>query len=342
MSLLGGETFEQRALTLFRHQYEGIAAYRTYCDGRGVTPDNCASWLDIPAVPTDVFKHVRLSTSDESVRTFRTSGTTQGARGEHHFATLDHYREAIHPPFRHYCMPDHARMPMAILAASPGEATDSSLSFMLGELIARYGHPLSSGFFVARDEQGELGFDWDGLIDMLDRASMPIMLLGTAFAFVQFFDDIDMTWQLPVGSRVMETGGLKGRSREVTREELYGMFETRLGVAPTHCIAEYSMTELSSQAYTDPLSRNVPWRDARFRTPEWARVIAVDPETLTPLSPGTRGLLRWVDLANVDSICAVQTSDVGIVDEDGGFQLFGRAQGAELRGCSLAIEELTE
>lgn len=334
------DSFDDRAKRLFEHQYAGIEAYRAFCDRRGVTPQTVQGYLDIPAVPTDVFKHVRLLTASESVRTFRTSGTTQGLRGEHHFATLEHYRAAIDAPFKQYCMPDRARMPLIVLAPSPGEVPDSSLSFMLGELVERFGHPMFSGFFVTADEHGELGFDWDGLVETLDSIGGPVMLLGTAFAFVELCDDIDLEFDLAPGSRVMETGGLKGRSREVTREELYGLFESRLGIAPTHCIAEYSMTELSSQAYTDALARKVHWSEARFRTPEWARVVACDPATLEPLGPGERGLLRWLDLANVDSVCAVQTSDVGIVDPDGGFQLFGRAEGAELRGCSLAVEEI--
>lgn len=342
MALLGGETFEARARALFEHQYAHIEAYRAFCDRRGVTPANLGSWLEIPAVPTEVFKHVRLLTSDAVVRTFRTSGTTQGARGEHHFATLEHYRAAIDPPFRRYCMPDRARMPMIVLAPSPGEAPDSSLSFMLGELVERYGHPMVSGFFLTRDDDGELGFDWDGVVETLESVSAPVMLLGTSFAFVEFFDEVDLSFELAPGSRIMETGGLKGRTREVERAELYAMFEERLGLAPTHCIGEYSMTELSSQAYTDPLDRKVPWSEALFRTPEWARVVAVDPETLSPLPAGEPGLLRWFDLANVDSVCVVQTSDLGVVSQDGGFELFGRASGADLRGCSLAVEEIID
>lgn len=339
MDLLQGKPFDARALELFERQYAAIAPYREFCDRRGVTPVTASSALQIPAVPTEVFKHVRLCTSPHTERVFRTSGTTQGVRGEHHFSTLDHYRAAIPEPFRRYCMPDRSRMPMVVLAPSPGEAPDSSLSFMLGELVAQFGAPLASGFFVTEGDDG-LGFDWDGVVELLEAARGPVMLLGTAFAFVDFFDEVDLTFSLPAGSRVMETGGLKGRTREVTREELYGLFEERLGIAPTHCLAEYSMTELSSQAYTDALERSLPWSQTRFRLPPWARVVAVDPLSLEPLAAGERGLLRWIDLANADSVVAVQTADVGIVDPDGGFQLFGRAAGAELRGCSLAVEEL--
>lgn len=336
------EQFDRLARALFEKQYASLPAYRRFCDGRGITPGRLESWLDIPAVPTDVFKRVRLTTADAPVRTFRTSGTTQGERGEHHFATLDYYRAAIDEPFRRFCLPDRTRIPMLVLAPTPGDLQDSSLSYMLGALVESFGDPLRSGFFIHRDDTGELDFDLDELVDRLESVSRPIMVLGTAFAFVELFDDWSGAVKLPPGSRVMETGGLKGRSREVSREELYDAFRDRLGVLPTHCVAEYSMTELSSQAYTDTLARGVDWPEGRFHTPPWARVVAVDPLSLTPLPAGRRGLLRWTDLANVDSVLAVQTSDLGVVHPDGGFELFGRASGAELRGCSLTVEEIAE
>lgn len=145
---------------------------------------------------------------------------------------------------------------------------------------------------------------------------------------------------------VMETGGFKGRSREVSKHELYALFEQRLGVAPTHCISEYSMTELSAQAYSNTLHA---WstrgevrtlETCRFETPPWARVEAVDPQTMQTLEPNQRGLLRWYDLSNVWSVATIQTSDMGVVDEHGGFEVLGRAQGAQLRGCSMSIEEM--
>lgn len=334
--------FDALARAVFVHQYEEVAPYRRFCDNRGVTPDTLESWLEIPAVPTDVFKRVRLTAvaPDEVVRTFRTSGTTLGDRGAHHFGTLDYYRAAIDAPFRRFCLPEGRRLPMLVLAPTPGEAPDSSLSFMLGELVQRFGHPLYSGFFVTEDDAGELGFDFDGFVESLQDARGPVMILGTAFAFVEYFEQIDLSLQLPAGSRVMETGGLKGKTREVSRDDLYGWFAERFDIAEDHRIAEYSMTELSSQAYTDALSAGLPWSQAKFVTPPWARVVAVDPQTLDPLPAGERGLLRWYDLANVDSVLAVQTSDVGVVDDDGRFELFGRASGAQLRGCSLTVEEI--
>ena len=335
-------SFDTWSRRVFAHQFEHNAPYQRFCQGRGVTPDSLKHWRDIPAVPTDVFKHVDLTTGGEPERVFRTSGTTTDRRGQHLFPSLEAYRAAIPGPFARWCMAGARRLPMAILAPSPGELVDSSLSFMLGELVGQFGHPMWSGFFIGRDDEDELDFDIDALVDWLESARHPVFLLGTAFAFVEFFDATDgLTFSLPAGSRVLETGGLKGRTREVTRQELYGLFETRLGIPETHALSEYSMTELSSQAYSNNLADNLSWRDASFQVPPWVRIEVVDPATLEVLGePGATGLIRWYDLANIGSVMVVQTSDLGFKEMEGGFRLMGRAQGAELRGCSLTIEEI--
>lgn len=336
------EAFDDFARRIFAHQFQNNAAYRKFCAGRGINVSDVQTWRDVPAVPTDAFKFVDLTTTASPVATFKTSGTTMGKRGRHMFSTLDVYRAAIEAPFRKYCQPER-RLSLLSLTPSPGDLPDSSLSFMMGELLKTCGKPWTSGFFITRDDErdGELDFDFDGLVDALDDAQEPIFILGTAFALVEFFDAVDLTWSLPVGSRVLETGGLKGRTREVTKEELYGLFGERFGVPETHMLSEYSMTELSSQAYTDHMVRGVSWRDAHFAPPPWARVEVVDPVSLELIDePQARGLIRWYDLANVDSVIAVQTSDMGVKFADGTFLLEGRAKDAELRGCSLTVEEI--
>lgn len=330
--------FDSWVQRIFAHQYANNSPYQRMCKNRGIS--TISNWREIPAVPTDAFKAVELSTDPPHItHRFLTSGTTQNERGKHPFVSLDVYRAAIEQPFRKACLPS-GRMAMHVLAPSPGDAPESSLSFMFGELLKTCGDPRFSGFYIARDEDGELDFDFDSLVDSLDDTERPVFIMGTAFAFVEFFDVVDLTWALPPGSRVLETGGLKGRTREVSRAELYNLFETRLGIAPSHCISEYSMTELSSQAYSDTLERQGHYEDAVFRTPPWVKVVMVDPITLEILdAPDARGLIRWIDLANLDSVMAIQTSDMGHL-KNGGFVLEGRAQDAELRGCSLLVEEI--
>jgi len=163
----------------------------------------------------------------------------------------------------------------------------------------------------------------------------PQLILGTAFSFVHLLDYLvenDLRFQLPAGSRVMETGGYKNRSRSMSKTELHQLITDRLGVPREDIICEYGMSELSSQAYDAP--RLAPCAPRLFRFPHWARVQIVSPETGREVAEGETGLIRVYDLANVFSVMAVQTEDLG-VRRGGGFELTGRAAKAEARGCSL-------
>lgn len=342
-----GDKFDELALAVFALQFAHNQPYRRFCEGRGVNPDRVQSYRDIPAVPTDAFKYVALTVTQRPARVFRTSGTTSTGRGEHYFGDLSAYRASLRGPFRRYMLPDREKMRLLIAAPDPKDLDDSSLSFMLGELVEHHGDE-GSEFFV-RQAAGQLSLDLDGLARVLSQAEAhgePVCLLGTAFAWAELFEASDRTWSLPAGSRLMETGGFKGKARELTRAELYDAFKVRLGLPPAMCVSEYSMTELSSQAYTGDLRRHrmsaTPDDDRRaiLRVPPWVRIDIVDPRTLDPIDDSAaRGLIRWYDLANLESVLGVQTSDIGR-RRDGGFILEGRALGAELRGCSLTIEEI--
>ena len=340
------------AIPHFAYQFEHNLPYQRYCQGRGVTPETITTYRDIPPVPTDVFKKVRLTVAPEgaTARTFRTSGTTLGERGEHHFADLSTYAASLQAPFWRYLFPDGAHkdadaMEFLVLAPSAKHLPDSSLYYMIDELVGD-----RATYFFAPDENGNLTFELDKLIAYLEQiqaSSTPAVLLGTAFGFMTLFDGApERSFSLPAGSRLMETGGFKGKSREVSRETLYDLFQERLGVARSHCVSEYSMTELSSQSYTPNLRSHhlgeLATEAPVFIAPPWARIEVVDPISLQPLDqPGEVGLVRWFDLANTESVMMVQTSDRGVLDDWGRLTLLGRAPDAELRGCSLAIEEIT-
>jgi len=165
-------------------------------------------------------------------------------------------------------------------------------------------------------------------------------VFSTAFALAAVCDALgDGCPSLPAGSRVMVTGGFKGRSREVPAGALYDQAARVFGVPASHVVGEYGMTELSSQLY-EPRFATGSGAIGVYRPPPWLRVSAADPATLAPLPPGREGVARFVDLANVDSVVAVQTLDWVAVDSTGDVTLFGRAPGAEPRGCSLVIEDL--
>jgi hypothetical protein len=170
------------------------------------------------------------------------------------------------------------------------------------------------------------------------------MMLGTAAAFAHLLEALDergRRFRLPVGSRIMETGGFKGQRREMSREKFYPWLLDRLGVSGFYCVAEYGMTEMCSQFYDNVLRERALGRspELRYKTvPPWVRTEVVDAETLEPMPPGRVGVLRHFDLANLDSVLAVQTDDIGIAYERG-FEILGRAAGAELRGCSIAMDQ---
>lgn len=314
--------FDRLAHRLFARQYERCAPYRAFCDGRDATPEKVAVWRDIPAAPAAAFKRFALccAREDACVRIFHSSGTT-GNETSRHFLdapALDLYRVSLRAGFRRFVLSDGAALPVLALMPPPQIAPHSSLSFMLGELITDYG----GRFFFADGWQRELA-------NVLRRLTHPVVVFGTAFAWVHFFDATNETFALPPGSRVVETGGFKGRSREVARDDLYAAFTSRLGVPPTHCLAEYGMSEMASQFYDANTGIKVG--------PPWARTRVLDPVTGTDAAPDLPGLLVHVDLANTNSVLAIQTEDWGQADGDG-FVLLGRAPGAILRGCSLTAE----
>jgi hypothetical protein len=333
--------FERLALALFAFQFEANVPYGRFCAARGATPDRVRSWRDIPAVPTGAFKELplRCFPAERSVHVFRTSGTTLARRGELSLDTLELYEASLAPSFESGVLPDLApgeRLPMLVLAPSPAEAPDSSLSHMFGVMQERRGTK-ESGWFV---HEGRL--DADALQAAVEQAaSAPKLLLcGTAFAFVHWLETLEqraLRLALPEGARVMETGGFKGRARELPRERLYAWIHDRLGVPPERCVNQYGMTELASQFYDSVLRE--PRASRRKLAPAWTRVLLVDPESGKEVREGEVGAIRIFDLANTGSVLAIATADLGRSRGDG-FEVLGREEGAEARGCSLAADEM--
>jgi hypothetical protein len=234
------------------------------------------------------------------------------------------------------------KLPMLSLTPPRELTPNSSLVHMFDAVVKQFG-ARDSLFAGAVDASGAWTLDMDRALFAIRKsmcANRPLVLLGTAFNFVHLVDHFaanNMRYRLARGSRVLETGGYKGRSREIPKAELHALITKHLGIAPTHIVTEYGMSELSSQAYdgvveTDETSQNDSSRVLRF--PSWARVQIVSPETNTEVRDGETGLIRIFDLANVRSVMAIQTEDLGVRRGDG-FELLGRATMAEARGCSL-------
>ena len=318
--------FTGLAERVFRFQFENNRFYRRFCEMEGVTPATLKTWKDIPAMPAAAFKELMLTSFPVSKKkkVFKTSGTTQEKTGAHYFKTLELYDVSILSPFKKHVLQGgpyafYFLMPTAV------EAPNSSLSHMMKVVNTHFAG--GKGRFYVR--KGKPQFKMLALDLKKERKSA--LLLTTAFAlkgFLEYLEEEKIGLCLPKGSRLMETGGFKGRTREVSKETLYRLCRARLGLK--EFVSEYGMTELSSQYY----SRN----NGSFASPAWMRAIVMDPQTGKECRKGRPGLLKHVDLANIGSVMAVQTEDLGCA-KGNGFELLGRAHRSEARGCSLSYEK---
>ena len=341
----GPGAFDCLALDVFAYQFEQNEPYRRFCERRGMSPAVVSHWTEIPAVPTAAFREAVLICGDpaDAAAVFCTSGTSGGPerRGRHYVRDLSLYETSALTNFSRHVLPDRARLPMLILGPPPELAPDSSLTWMFEKVRVAYGAQ-ASGYFIGTD-----GLRFDALLAALEeseRGAMPVTILGTASALAHLIEALAgrrLRFALPSGSRLMETGGFKRRGGEVPREEFYARLIDRLGLSELYCVAEYGMTELCSQFYDNVLNERARGRSPQLRykvVPPWVRTRVLDAETLEPVPTGEIGVLRHFDLANLDSVTAIQTDDLGVAGADG-FEILGRAAGAELRGCSLAMDE---
>jgi hypothetical protein len=293
-------------------------------------PPRLQNWKETPALPQKLFKTLTLLRKSESKIEFHTSGTTTGESGVHRMRSSDIYEGVTQAG-----CPWKDQAPLTILSLHPTRksAPHSSLSFMLDHWIYTFGSPQSDHY--VKDSKVDSRKLWDDLQKLIQHKSRthPLLIAGTAFSFVHLFDDWGKSKkvQLPPDAIIMETGGYKGRSRELPKKELYRMIQKHFGVQDSQIWNEYGMTELSSQAYAQGLH-------GLHQTPPWAKVLLIDPQTGKEVPIGKQGLIRWLDLANVDSSVGIQTLDFGIREKNG-FRLLGRAPQTDRRGCSLVIDQ---
>jgi hypothetical protein len=334
------ESFDALAIDLARFQARHVQGYARLCAARGVDVARISTAAEAPAVPTDAFKlaHVFAFDAGAAARTFRTSGTTVGARGVHPLRVASTYDAAALAFGRVMLGRGLDTPPVLVIGPSTAEAPDSSLAHMCALFARSLGLPQSDDatFFIRR---GEL--DVAALrrrVGALGRSS-PALLLATSFALVHLLDAVgDSVLALPPGSRVMQTGGFKGRSREVAPGELRAAAARLFAVTERDVVGEYGMTELSSQ-FWEATAVDAAASAGTYREPPWARVVPVDPVSLERVAEGEVGIGRIEDLANVDSAFAVVTQD-RVRRVAGGFELLGRTSGAPARGCSIAVDEM--
>ena len=308
--------FYTLALQVFRYQFKNNPVYRSFCDLLYKHPSDINSINDIPFLPIEFFKtHQILSSKDKVAEIFTSSGTTGSKTSKHLVTDLNIYEESFRKGFNHFYgdIDDYV-----ILALLPSylERDGSSLIYMANDMITNSNHT-ESGFYLNNLEALK-----DVLLT-LESQNKKTLLVGVSFALLDFIE----THQLHLKNTIiMETGGMKGRRKEIIREELHQHLKKGFGVDYIH--SEYGMTELLSQAYSKG--------NSRFKTPPWMQVLTRDTEdALTIQNHGKTGGINVIDLANINSCAFIATQDLGRVYADNTFEILGRFDNSDIRGCSL-------
>lgn len=331
------DAFDDVALRLFTYQFENNRPFRRFCIQRGRTPRTARSWRDIPAVPINAFKELTLSccAPEDAARVFMTSGTTLGGvRGKSYHPTLAVYDASMIRAFKQYFMPDRDRIDMSILFPGEDVMPNSSLAHYLALALSQFGADGSRNAM-----QGD-GIAFDHLFELLDGAQIagtPYALLGASYSYVPLLDEMKrrgLSFILPPGSRLFDTGGFKGQSRELGLDDFYDRLAAGFGVPREKCINMYGMTELSTQFY----DRGNAVCPSVKSGPHWIRSRVINPLTGDDVPVGETGVLVHCDLAHFNIVSTILTEDAGVETENG-FLLLGRADGAEAKGCSMAVEE---
>lgn len=316
------DSFNGAALDLFRYQYEHNPVYRSFVQFLGRSPNEIQSISDIPFLPIESFKHHSIKTGEwEAVRHFTSSGTTSANTSIHFLREEALYQWSYHEAFRRFyadSLPLDEKF--TILALLPGylERTTSSLVDMVKGWMDAYGDDRSG--FVLNDLQHV-----NKVLLQNAKDQRPTLLIGVSFALLDLVEKYRIHFPELL---VMETGGMKGRRKELIREELHALIKDGLGVTEVH--SEYGMTELLSQAYS--------FGDGRFHGPPWMRIQIreIDDPFASPAF-GKTGGINIIDLANRDSCAFLSTSDLGRVYQDGSFEVLGRFDHSDVRGCNLMV-----
>jgi phenylacetate-coenzyme A ligase PaaK-like adenylate-forming protein len=310
--------FENLALQIFKFQFENNKVYRSFCDLLYKHPSDIKTIQDIPFLPIQFFKtHKILSSEDNIKATFTSSGTTSNVISKHYVTNLETYKQSFTKGFQQfYGNIDN----YVILALLPSylERKGASLVYMVNDLISQSNHT-ESGFYL--DNISELK---DTLIS-LNSKEKKVLLIGVSFALLDFVETHQFNLKNTI---IMETGGMKGRRKELIRTELHKQLKSGFGVKNIH--SEYGMTELLSQAYSK--GKGI------FNCPNWMQVLTRDTEdALTIQSQGETGGINVIDLANINSCSFIATQDLGRTYENGTFEIIGRFDDSDIRGCNLMV-----
>jgi len=310
--------FEAVALEIFRYQAACNPVYQKFLHLLKIAPGAVKDISQIPFMPVSTFKtHEVLCNGVVAEEVFTSSGTTGRETSRHYVAALSFYKKVFMKAFQHF-YGDIKNYCVLCLLPSYLERPGSSLVYMCKELIRESGHG-ESGFFLHEYEK------LAKLLVQLQNKKQQVLLLGVSFALLDFAEQFPMDLS---GVTIMETGGMKGRRKEMIREDLHGILKDNFRVGAIH--SEYGMTELLSQAYSKG--------NGIFQCPPWMRIVIRDVhDPLGQNLVSKTGAVNIIDLANVDSCAFISTHDLGKVYADGRFEILGRFDNSDLRGCNLMV-----
>lgn len=312
--------FEQKALTLFSFQAAHCSVYADYIRYLGINPKSISCLEEIPFLPISFFKsHKVLSTQKDIETIFTSSGTTGMEQSKHYVANLELYEKSYLEAFKHFYGQAENYCILALLP-SYQEREGSSLIYMVDDLISKSTHPKSGYFLYNHLELFET-------LKQLKEKGQATILIGVTYALLDFAAEYQINFPELI---VMETGGMKGRRKEMIREEVHKVLKYAFSVKYIH--SEYGMTELLSQAYSKG--------DGLFCCPPWMRVLirdTSDPLSLLPEN-GKTGGINIIDLANENSCAFLATQDLGKLNADNTFEVIGRFDFSDVRGCNLLVQ----
>ena len=317
-SIQSDANFNEVALKIFRYQYKNNPVYHEFVSAIKIHPRHVSHYLNIPFLPIEFFKTKKVISGDENILNyFSSSGTTGMMASKHFYQNTDLYQQSFAKAFQQF-YGDVTNITILALLPSYLERKGSSLIFMVDSLI-RESKNMKSGFYL--DGLDSLANE----MKMLDEAGEKILLIGVSFALLDLVEQYQFNLKNTI---VMETGGMKGRRKELVREELHAHLKKGFGVNSIH--SEYGMTELFSQAYSVG--------DGIFNAPSWMKVLIRDiNDPLTLIGNKKTGGINVIDLANLDSCSFIATQDLGKTKEDGSFEVLGRFDASDIRGCNLLI-----
>ncbi len=317
-SISSEKDFQEITLRVFKFQFENNPVYRSFCDLLYKHPSDVKTIGDIPFLPIQFFKSHRVLSASEKIQdTFTSSGTTGSTTSKHHITDLSVYETSFRNGFNHFYgnISDYV-----VLALLPNylERQGSSLVYMVNDMIETSAHT-KSGFYL--NNLSELK---EQLIT-LDAQGKKVLLIGVSFALLDLVELHQFNLKNTI---VMETGGMKGRRKELIRKELHAILKKGFGVNAIH--SEYGMTELLSQAYSNG--------GGVFQCPNWMRILTRDTEDALSLQPsGKTGGINIIDLANVNSCSFIATQDLGRLHKNNTFEIIGRFDQSDIRGCNLMV-----